>query len=98
MSINRSNEYIISLMQELLKQPNETQWLEFKHNNYDKEMIGEYISALSNSAALHGKINLLHRCFMKSINITQKDSTSLVLKALYNENLLDCCLISRDLK
>ena len=57
MSINRSNEYIILLIQELLKQPNETQWLEFKHNNYDKEMIGEYISALSNSAALHGKIN-----------------------------------------
>lgn len=28
-----------------------------KHNNYDKEMIGEYISALSNSAALHSKTN-----------------------------------------
>jgi len=57
MSINRTNEYIISLIQELLKQPNETEWLEFKHNNCDKEMIGEYISALSNSATLHGKIN-----------------------------------------
>ncbi|MEA1983260.1 MAG: ATP-binding protein, partial [Campylobacterota bacterium] len=31
--------------------------LEFKHNNNDKEMIGEYISALSNSAALHSKTN-----------------------------------------
>jgi predicted HTH transcriptional regulator len=57
MSINRSNEYIISLIKELLKQPNETEWLEFKHNNYDKEMIGEYISALSNSATINGKIN-----------------------------------------
>jgi len=57
MSINRTNEYIVSLIQELLKQPNETEWLEFKHNNCDKEMIGEYISALSNSATLHGKIN-----------------------------------------
>jgi len=57
MSINRSNDYIISLIKELLKQPNETEWLEFKHNNYDKEMIGEYISALSNSAALHSKTN-----------------------------------------
>lgn len=56
MSITRSNEYIISLIYELLKQPNETEWLEFKHNNYDKEIIGEYISALANSAALHGKI------------------------------------------
>jgi len=57
MSIDRSSEYIISLIKELLKQPNETEWLEFKHNNSDKEMIGEYISALSNSAALNGKIN-----------------------------------------
>ena len=57
MSIDRSDDYIISLIQELLKQPNETEWLEFKHNNYDKEMIGEYISALSNSAALNGKTN-----------------------------------------
>jgi len=57
MGIDRSDEYIISLVKELLKQPNETEWLEFKHNNYDKEMIGEYISALSNSAALHSKTN-----------------------------------------
>lgn len=57
MSIDRSDAYIISLIAELLKQPRETEWLEFKHNNYDKEMIGEYISALSNSAALNGKTN-----------------------------------------
>ena len=57
MGIDRSDDYIISLVKELLKQPNETEWLEFKHNNYDKEMIGEYISALSNSAALHSKTN-----------------------------------------
>lgn len=56
MSINRSDDYIISLIQELLKQPNETEWLEFKHNNANKEMIGQYISSLSNSAALNGKI------------------------------------------
>ncbi len=57
MSINRSEEYIISLVKELVKQPNETEWLEFKHNNATPEMIGEYISALSNSAALHNKTN-----------------------------------------
>ncbi|MCF6339763.1 MAG: putative DNA binding domain-containing protein [Sulfurimonas sp.] len=57
MSIDRSEEYVISLIQELLKQPTETEWLEFKHNNFDKEMIGEYISALSNSAALNSKTN-----------------------------------------
>lgn len=57
MSIVRDNEYILTLIKELIKQPNETEWLEFKHNNHDKEMIGEYISALSNSATLNGKIN-----------------------------------------
>ncbi len=57
MSIDRSDEYIISLIAELLKQPNETEWLEFKHNNDNPQIIGEYISALSNSAALNGKTN-----------------------------------------
>ena len=28
------------LINELRKLPNETQWVEFKHNNYDPEMIG----------------------------------------------------------
>lgn len=31
----------------------ETEWLELKHNNADPEAIGEYLSALSNSAVLH---------------------------------------------
>ncbi len=33
----------------------ETEWVEFKHNNSDPDEIGEYISALSNAAALHGQ-------------------------------------------
>jgi predicted HTH transcriptional regulator len=57
MSIDRSDEYIVSLIAELLKHPNETEWLEFKHNNDNPQIIGEYISALSNSAALNGKTN-----------------------------------------
>ncbi|NOZ91500.1 MAG: transcriptional regulator [Epsilonproteobacteria bacterium] len=57
MSINRSDEYIVSLIQELIKQPKETEWLEFKHNNKTPQMIGEYISALSNSSAINGKTN-----------------------------------------
>ena len=40
------------LINELRKLPNETQWVEFKHNNYDPHMIGKSISALANSAAL----------------------------------------------
>lgn len=35
-----------------LTQGRECEWLEFKHNNAEPEMIGEYISALANSAAL----------------------------------------------
>jgi predicted HTH transcriptional regulator len=41
-----------SLLIELLALPNETEWVEFKHNNSDPELIGEYLSALANSAAL----------------------------------------------
>ncbi len=48
-------ENLDKLVTELRKLPNETQWLEFKHNNYDPDMIGQDISALANSAALHEK-------------------------------------------
>ena len=43
------------LINELRKLPNETQWVEFKNNNYEPRMIGQDISALANSAALHEK-------------------------------------------
>lgn len=42
-------------LDELLALPAETEWVEFKHNNEKPEEIGEYLSALSNGAALHGK-------------------------------------------
>lgn len=48
----RSIEYLQSLVRELAKLPDETEWIEFKCNNKQPQMIGEYISALSNSAAL----------------------------------------------
>lgn len=35
--------------------PAETEWVEFKVNYYEPQEIGEYISALSNSACLHQK-------------------------------------------
>ena len=43
------------LVQELIKYPKETEWLEFKHNNYEPQMIGRDISALANSATLNEK-------------------------------------------
>lgn len=45
-------ENLVQLVNELRKFPNETQWLEFKHNNYEPIMIGQDISALANSAAI----------------------------------------------
>lgn len=48
-------ENLDKLVEELRKYPNETPWLEFKHNNYDPAMIGQDISALANSAAMHEK-------------------------------------------
>jgi ATP-dependent DNA helicase RecG len=44
-----------ALLIELLSQSQETEWFEFKHNNENPETIGEGISALANSAALHGR-------------------------------------------
>lgn len=43
------------LIDELVKYPAETPWLEFKHNNYEPETIGEDISALANGATLEEK-------------------------------------------
>ena len=48
-------EYFRGIVNEVRKLSHETEWLEFKHNNDNPEKIGEYISALSNSAALCGK-------------------------------------------
>jgi ATP-dependent DNA helicase RecG len=57
MTINRSTEYLVSLVHELCKLPKETEWVEFKYNNDNPEDIGEYLSALANAAALMGKVH-----------------------------------------
>ena len=51
----RSIEYLQSLVRELAKLPSEVEWVEFKCNNKDPERIAEYISGLSNVAALFEK-------------------------------------------
>ncbi|WP_251620172.1 ATP-binding protein [Odoribacter lunatus] len=45
-------ENLDKLVLELCKLPQETGWVEFKHNNCDPRMIGENISALANSAVI----------------------------------------------
>ena len=44
-----------ALLIEFLSLPSKTEWVEWKHNNSHPEMIAERLSALANSAALHGK-------------------------------------------
>ena len=55
MTANRPAEYLVSLVRELSKLPQETEWVEFKENDAEAQQIGEYLSALANSAALAGK-------------------------------------------
>ena len=55
MTVDRTTEYLRGLLKELYTLPKETEWVEFKLNYDDPQEIGEYISALSNSAALSGK-------------------------------------------
>ena len=55
MNGQRSPEYLEGLLRELCALPYETEWVEFKEKNTDPQEIGEYLSALANSAALVGK-------------------------------------------
>jgi predicted HTH transcriptional regulator len=48
-------EQLRKLVTELAEQPKECEWIEFKLNNSNPQEIGEYISALSNSACYHKK-------------------------------------------
>lgn len=56
MSIDRRLNELLGLLAELRKLPREAEWVEFKRNNDYAEEIGEYLSALSNAAALSGKV------------------------------------------
>lgn len=55
MNKDKDQDYLQGLVAELRKLPAETSWVEFKENNDRPEDIGEYLSALSNAAALDGK-------------------------------------------
>ena len=47
------NEELKELLDNLRSAESENEWIEFKVSNSKPEDIGEYISALSNSACLH---------------------------------------------
>lgn len=46
---------LTALMDRLRREPHETEWLEFKANRYEPQVLGEYLSALANAACLAGK-------------------------------------------
>lgn len=50
-----NNADLTALLDRLRAEPRETEWLEFKANRYDAQALGEYLSALANSACLLGK-------------------------------------------
>lgn len=52
---SHGKDYAPSLVRELANLPKETEWVEFKVNQAEPQEIGEYISALANSARLLGK-------------------------------------------
>ena len=49
------NQELINLINEIVKQPSESEWVEFKLNYHSAEEIGERISALSNGANLRNQ-------------------------------------------
>lgn len=55
LNMTYTKDYLLRLFHEFIALPKETEWVDFKHNNSDPKEIGEYISAIANSAALVGK-------------------------------------------
>ena len=45
---------LTALLERICREPHETEWLEFKENHYEPQVLGEYLSALANAACLAG--------------------------------------------
>lgn len=50
-----NTQELTALLDRLRTEPHETEWLEFKANRYEPQVLGEYLSALANAAGLLGK-------------------------------------------
>ena len=46
---------LATIVADIQASPTECEWVEIKENNYNPELIGEYISALANGAAYMGQ-------------------------------------------
>lgn len=89
-------ENLDKLVYELCKISNESYYVEFKHENYKPDMIGEDISALANSAALHDRdyAYMIWGIEDKTHNIvgTTKNFQNLTVGNQELENWLRCLL------
>jgi ATP-dependent DNA helicase RecG len=50
-----NSQELTALLDRLRAEPHESEWLEFKANRFEPQLLGEYLSALSNSACILGK-------------------------------------------
>ncbi|MFA6921799.1 MAG: ATP-binding protein [Gallionella sp.] len=50
-----NTQELTALLDRLCAEPHESEWLEFKANRFEPQALGEYLSALANSACLLGK-------------------------------------------
>lgn len=50
-----NTQELSALLERLRREPHEAEWLEFKENNCEPQVLGEYLSSLSNAACLAGK-------------------------------------------
>ena len=55
MRINEVKDNLISIVSDLISHNNEEEWFEFKENWYEPSELGQYISAMSNAAAMCGR-------------------------------------------
>lgn len=50
-----NTQELTALLDRLRAEPHESEWLEFKHDRFEPRALGEYVSALANSACLLGR-------------------------------------------
>lgn len=53
--INYNKHELMNILHDIQASPNECEWVELKHNNWNPQLLGEYVSALANGAAYMGQ-------------------------------------------
>ena len=81
---------LTALVDRLRAEPTETEWLEFKANHQEPQVIGEYLSALANAAGLAGKPHayLVFGIDDASHAVTGTTFDARAAKAMGNQDLL----------